>query len=1391
MLKKICPNCENICDVDDNNCNKCGNELYYYLTSDNVFGKVSSLFSKNNEEDLILDELDQLENWETFFNDFKNNLENPGDDFFEKIKDFKKAKSDFKYLDNLRVDKETYNSLLSEYNVVSNFIDDLDDNVGKFNDYNLKESLTKLKENNVDSEDVGRVKSILDEFNNSDNSKYFEFYNDDSKALIAIANEIEALFSIIYGEFDALNNLKTELDNYNNSKEFPCDIKKFKGDCSDFEYLNLLPVFYPDLEKYVDIIASVNELFDDLEKEKSKLRSLSSDCSDFLRKFEYLHDNIKESDDFLSEYSELESKINDFKYLDLILQLDDSLENSIDEIHKVSYIFNNFDNKSNEIVAKHEDLERILSFSYDYEEFNNSWAELLSEFREERDKELFLEKYSDLKESIDSFSWHKTENEDYKKAISDAKSILFKLDNIDKFIKVNNVNIGFSEFSNISKESYIDSNYKNKLLSDYRYLFDDFNNLKMASRIIDVDIIDEPALNLASRNFDKFIKGKNDEFVESELERYYSFFSDIDGKSLDVNQRKSIVTDERNMQIIAGAGCGKTLTISGKVNYLLDKGVKPEEILCLSYSKASADDLVKKLPDDIEASTFHSLGKGILEEDLGKKVLIKDNLLDDVVNDFFSNVVFEDKELLEKVSDYFTFYSYDVVDRENKNLGEILEIEEGRSFTTLKERYSELDDKKTFKYNQRVKSFEELLIANFLFIHGIDYEYEKQYVDKDGKKVKEWNNYKPDFYLTDYGIYLEHFGVNRNLDAPWLDKKDSDKYKQAIFDKRSLHKEHGTKLIETYSYLASENILMSELRRILEENGVEVKDVDYEEVLKALATNDKLDSFKSFINLIKSFISLFKGNNFDSSKFDEFKKQAENEKIPFNKTRHLLFLDIVEEIYRRYEKEMEDPDVIDFDDMINGAIDVIRQNKVFRNYKYIIVDEYQDISYSRFKLLKEIQDASNSKIFVVGDDWQSIYRFTGCDVGLFTNFQNYFSDYERCYIENTYRNSQSLIDIAGRFINKNPNQLVKNLNSKQESDIKNPIKIAYYKDRDDKSKIKALEDCVKDISKTSKNILILARYNSSIKPYIAQDSPFKLKNSNRDNNKFRIIYKNNPSLNINFLTVHSSKGLEEDNVILLDLENSYMGFPSKKEDDSVLKYVINEGDQFEFAEERRLFYVGITRTKKYNYFLVNYDKPSQFVEELNEFADAEVLTGIEFDPKNEKLIRTKLKCPICKTGHVSILKVNKNYMKFICSHNACDWDGGSYRGKFNDLDIMENCPRCDGILYVSYGKYGPYASCSKWTGSPCEGRKSLNGKFDGLIEEYKKEKKKSSDNTTSFKGKKSKKTYKKPKEAMGKCPKCGKDLVKRKGKYGDFIGCSGYPKCRYTCQVDELENILK
>lgn len=326
-------------------------------------------------------------------------------------------------------------------------------------------------------------------------------------------------------------------------------------------------------------------------------------------------------------------------------------------------------------------------------------------------------------------------------------------------------------------------------------------------------------------------------------------------------------------------------------------------------------------------------------------------------------------------------------------------------------------------------------------------------------------------------------------------------------------------------------------------------------------------------NLIAKFIHLFKSNGYKLEKFIEFDR-----KIFFGKKKNLI--KIILNIYLYYFDELSSDGRIDFDDMISLATNCIKGNGKIKKYKYIIIDEYQDTSYLRYLLIRSIIDKTKARFMAVGDDFQSIYRFTGCDLNIFIKFNEYFPNSKLLKIENTYRNSQELIDVIGNFVMKNNAQIKKKLKSSKNADI--PIKIIYYKD-----KILYLKNI---IMKLKGNIMILGRNNNDINHYI--DSEYEIKNNGK------IIFKKDLSINIRYLTIHKAKGLEADNVIIINMINDKFGFPNKIRNNSILKFVTYNKDRYLYEEERRLFYVALTRTKNNVYLFTETRKESIFIKEL-------------------------------------------------------------------------------------------------------------------------------------------------------------------------------------------------
>lgn len=494
----------------------------------------------------------------------------------------------------------------------------------------------------------------------------------------------------------------------------------------------------------------------------------------------------------------------------------------------------------------------------------------------------------------------------------------------------------------------------------------------------------------------------------------------INGYYLDKEQQEIVLDESKYLLVVAGAGSGKTLTILGKINYLIKyKNIKPEEILCISFTKKAADSLKDKIKKEfnlnMQVYTFHKLSIEILKEENIYEIADA-NLLENIIHEFFYETI--------------------------------------------------------TKYDNHMK-----IVLKYFKI-------------KPKKEIKK--------------SYLKFY--NKNL-------------KQII---------------------------------ILEK-------------------------------LLSTFIHLLKCNNYSLNDFSIFLKQSRKTFSYSKYIKEKRFLLLAINIYLIYQTYLNENNEIDFDDMIIKATNYVKDNEIKKKYKYIIIDEYQDTSYIRFKLINELINKTDANLMVVGDDFQSIYRFTGCDLSLFLDFKSYFPEAKIMKIQNTYRNSQELIKIAGDFVMKNKKQIYKKLHSNKTLD--NPIKIIYYNDI--KKSFKEL--ILKIHNETFQSILVLGRNNNDIN--LILDDELNLENGN-------IIYKKYPDIKMYYLTIHKSKGLEEENVIIINLENKILGFPNQIKDDKVLRFVSRNNDKYPYSEERRLFYVALTRTKNYVYLLVPNKNQSVFINEI-------------------------------------------------------------------------------------------------------------------------------------------------------------------------------------------------
>lgn len=816
--------------------------------------------------------------------------------------------------------------------------------------------------------------------------------------------------------------------------------------------------------------------------------------------------------------------------------------------------------------------------------------------------------------------------------------------------KLGQIELSLSEHKkNISFENYYGNTKKEKWKKKYAPLYRGINNLKIEDAELSKGDFDQVSdFKNIYKDIDKKVESYNSSFIDSEIRKYAGLFDNVENRKLDRQQRIAVVSDEDNNLIIAGAGSGKTTTIVGKVNYILERGyAKPEEILLISFTNDSAATLARRLDNpEVEAKTFHKFGLDVISTVDGrkKKSIYDEKQFSSFISKTFNELV-ADPEYLNKVTSFFIHFLKPIGDEtEFQNQGDHIQFLKDNNYRS----YQLSSDKKTYKM-EIVKSIEECQIANFLLFNGIEYQYERPY--EYDTATAEYQRWKPDFTLSqdDKKIYLEHFGISRTGDVPHFFVKANQTYEQAktIYNNkiawaRETSLRYATTLIESYSYEMKERTLFKNLASNLEQHGFEIRPKTTDEKWEIIQQAAKQDIDLIF-KLFKTFITLLKSNNYQIK--DVLDKNS-TVKDKFTRQRNRMLIEIITPLYNAYEDMLKERDEIDFSDMINLASDYITSGKFKKKYKYIIVDEFQDISVSRFQLIKSIKSVyPDCKTFCVGDDWQSIYRFSGSDITLFKEFENYFGFSLKSKIETTYRFKNPLIEMSSIFIQRNPFQEKKNLvafNGEGVTDYS--IIYSETEVQDDTFALREAFDSIIANGGAEKETFLLGRYTFDFE---------RIKNLERyfiiDQNKQTIHYGydvTDPSkiLKAKFMTVHKSKGLEASNIIVFNCNAGRLGFPSQISDDSVLNLLLNESDQFENGEERRLFYVAMTRAKERLYLITDDKSKSKFILELE---------------GNDELLPIK-KCPNCISADLikrSGITNNREWAFWGCSNFAygCDF----------------------------------------------------------------------------------------------------------------------------------------
>lgn len=722
----------------------------------------------------------------------------------------------------------------------------------------------------------------------------------------------------------------------------------------------------------------------------------------------------------------------------------------------------------------------------------------------------------------------------------------------------------------------------------------------------------------------------NKRFYAKASVKFWQLFADL---KLSTEQQEAVLTDDDVTLVVAGAGSGKTHTLLGKIVFLVKSGLaQPEEILAVCFNVKASEELrkrvIEKLGEEIGSKinvrTFHSLGWNILKEIENKDPAVSELAKDDVkmlawLTDCYQTILASEKDIAQS---FVKFLSY------HKETRTYFDFRSAREY----EEYVKKVQPRTLR-GELVRSYEECLIANFLFLNGIEYRYEQPYpYVADG-------NYRPDFYLPEHNVYIEHLAINKDGKvAPFI---DAERYLNGIRWKREVHKLNNTKLIETYSWQVREGVIFEYLAEKLKEYGVDViyTSLKRENIEKMLHELRDLGVATAFSELLLTCLNMYKSSGI--------------KKMPRNR-REECFLKIFEKVLNEYTTLLNIRKEVDFHDLIWKAIESIKTGKYIPKYKYILVDEFQDVTPALGELIKTLRDyCDGAKVFCVGDDWQSIYRFSGADISVMLDLDKKLGYTVRKFLKKSYRLNSEIAYVSSAFIQKNPRQIKKQIISV--NTVKD-YKIYVMKMTKIKDMSKAQGPLIRALSFVNSlaakeneggeraSVLIVARYteNNMIREYefLRREIELLERGLVKSFKNVYILTGGYGREKEYIRSVHSVKGLEADYVIIVGMKAGVYGFPCEIRDDPVVNLFTCDDEDFPYAEERRVFYVALTRAKRGVVILADGLSPkdgeenevSCFLEELIKDFPGKIYGG--------------QRCPQCGTGRL-VVYLNKKTGKYF------------------------------------------------------------------------------------------------------------------------------------------------
>lgn len=791
------------------------------------------------------------------------------------------------------------------------------------------------------------------------------------------------------------------------------------------------------------------------------------------------------------------------------------------------------------------------------------------------------------------------------------------------------------------------------------------------------------ALAFGPSEMEVLVDSTNERIVESELVVRRDFLDRIEARPLTSEQARAVITFDNRVQVLAAAGSGKTSVMVARAAYAVARGfVPPDRVLLLAFNTKAADELQERVEArfaaagldsaGVRASTFHSFGLSTIGKATGRKPSVapwvESGRDQDKISDLVDRLRDSDPAFRHRWDLYrivFAPVSVDPAggpaedyDRETKQTG----------FRTLD--------------GTLVRSHGERMIADWLFLNGVDYRYEHPYaVDVTDATHRQ---YTPDFYYPAADAWHEHWALDRDGNPP----EEFVGYAEGMRWKRALHERHGTDLIETtFAEIVLGDGGFSGLERALTSRGIELDWNPDRPMAREPVSHDQL------VKLVRTFLSHVKSSQ---SSRDRLAELLGTTRSGLAGARTLTFLDLFWPIFDAWNDELNAGGYVDFDDMLGTAADLIAAG-FDPGYDLVLVDEFQDSSQARSRLVRELVGSGGRFLLTVGDDWQAINRFAGADLSVMTDFNDRFGPGPQLALTTTFRCSQTICDVASQFVSKNRRQFVKDMRSVSQTSRGGPVEVAYAEDVADAVRAR-LERWSDEAGAEGASVYVLGRYNFERRDFLPRTFP--------------------KNLQVDFLTVHSSKGSEADYVLVPGMKSGTYGFPSTIGDDPVLDLVMGEPDSFEHAEERRLLYVAMTRARRAVHLVASPTQPSPFATELLELGRP--------DGDGSLVVQVDL-----LGGRVSV------------------------------EEQVRTCPQCNaGTLVWRSGAYGQFFGCSAFpactftTDDPSVARAV---------------------------GSSSRPEPARRSAVAPTCPSCGRGTLRRRtGRFGPFVGCSDYPACRYT-----------